>query len=199
MPSAGYLCPRPRRPTASRSFPRRGRRILLARQLVEYSLEILGLAKIAIHRGEADIGDIVERPQRLHHHLADGFRRDLALALAFQFAHHLGDDLVDALGLDRTLAQRDLHRAQQLVAIERYAAAIALDHDELAQLHALERGEAEIAAEAHAPPADHGRVFGRPRVLHLRVEASAIRTAHGILLPQRFHRRGSGVTHRHPL
>jgi len=102
---------------------------------VEHGLEILGFAEIAIHRGKAHIGDIVERAQRLHHHLADGLRGHFALALAFELAHDLGNDLVDALGLDRTLAQGDLDRAQQLVAIERHTAAVALDHNELAQLH----------------------------------------------------------------
>ena len=68
-----------------------------------------------------------------------------------------GDHLLDTLRLDRTFAQRDLHRAHQLVAIERHASAVALDHDQFAQLHALERGEAEIAGQANAAAADHGR------------------------------------------
>ena len=70
---------------------------------------------------------------------------DFALAEAFQFAHDLRDHLVDPLRLDRALAQRDLHRAQQLVAVERHAPAVALDDDQFAQLHPLESGEAEIA------------------------------------------------------
>ena len=40
--------------------------------------------------------------------------------------------LIDALGLDWTLTQRNLHRAQQLVAVERGAAAVALDDYQLA-------------------------------------------------------------------
>src|SRR5262249_44357666 len=72
----------------------------------------------------------------------------------------------------------DLHRTQELVAVERNAPAVALDHGELAQLHALESREAEIAGEADAAAADDRAVFGRPRVLDLRVQAGAIRTAH---------------------
>src|SRR4051795_2404939 len=52
-------------------------------------------------------------------------------------------------GTARALAQGDLRRAHQLVAIKRYAAAVALDHGELAQLHPLEGREAEIAGHAH--------------------------------------------------
>src|SRR5262249_41724527 len=103
------------------------------------------------------------------------------VALALELAHDLGHGLVDALRLDRTLAQRDLHRAQQLVAVERHAAAVALDDHKLAQLHALEGGKAEIAGEAHPAAADDGGILGRPRVLDLRIEAAAIRTAHGYL------------------
>src|SRR5262249_49369381 len=134
-------------------------------------------AEIAVDRREADISDVVQRPQRVHHHLAHGLGRDIALALAFELAHDLGHRLVDALGLDRPLAQRDLHRAQQLVAVERDAAAVALDDSELAQLHALEGGEPEVAAQAHAAPADDGGILGRPRILHLGVETAAIGTA----------------------
>src|SRR5262249_55070022 len=109
------------------------------------------------------------------------------LALALELAHDLGHGLVDALGLDRTLAQRDLHRAQQLVAIERHAAAVALDDHQLAQLHALECGKAEIAGQAHTAATDDGGILGRPRVLDLRIEAAAIRTAHGRPLLSRCH------------
>src|SRR5579872_1453298 len=114
----------------------------------------------------------------LHHHLADGLGGDFALALAFELTHDLGHELVDALGLDRPLAQRDLHRAQQLVAVERHPAAVALDDHQLAQLHALEGGEAEIARQADAAAADDRGVLGRPGILHLGVEAVAVRAAH---------------------
>src|SRR5260370_21255708 len=113
--------------------PRRRLAVLLARELIEHRLEILGLAEIAIDRGEAHIGDVVELSQRLHDRLADGLGGDFALALAFELTHDLGHDLVDALGLDRALPQRDLHRAHQLVAVKRHPAAVALDHYQLAQ------------------------------------------------------------------
>src|SRR5262249_50120461 len=172
--------------SSSRATPYRCPRLAVLRQFVEHGFEILGLAEIAIDRGEAHVSDVVEGAQRLHHHLAHGLGGDFAFALALELAHDLGHGLVDALGLDRTLAQRDLHRAQQLVAVERHAAAVALDDHELAQLHAFERGKAEIAAQAHPAAADDGGILGRPRVLDLRIEAAAIRTAHGYLpLPVR--------------
>src|SRR6202000_2386547 len=108
----------------------------------------------------------------------DRFRRNLRLAAALELAHDRRDHLLDPLGIDRALAQTDLQRADQLVAVERHPAAVALDHGEFAQLHALEGGEAEVAGDAHPPPPDHGRILGRTRVLHLRIETVAAGTAH---------------------
>src|SRR3979411_2838915 len=122
-----------------------------------------------------------------HHGLADGLGGDLVLAQALQVAHDLGDGLLHPVGIDIALAQRDLDRARELVAAERAAAAaaLALEHHELAQLHALEGGEAEAASKAQAAPADRGRILGRTRVLHLGIETIAARTAHA-RLPRRF-------------
>src|SRR5580658_3186574 len=92
---------------------------LVPREFGQRRLEILGLAEIAVDRGEAHIGDVVELAQMRHHGLADRFGRDLAFADALELADDLRDHLVDALGIDRTLAAGDLHRAQQLVAVER--------------------------------------------------------------------------------
>ena len=72
-------------------------------------------------------------------------RGDLALARAFEPAHDAVDHALDALGLDRPLAQRERDRARELVAVERHALAVLLHHGELAQLHPLEGGEARAA------------------------------------------------------
>ena len=63
----------------------------------------------------------------LHHHLADRLRRHLVFAETFEFAHDLGHRLFDPFGIDIALAQRDFHRTRELVAVERHAAAVALD------------------------------------------------------------------------
>src|SRR6202043_178990 len=141
-------------------------RVVVAGKLAEHGFKVFRLAKIAIDRGEADIGDVVELAQMLHHDLADRLRRNLRLPAALKLTHDGGNHLLDPLRIYRALAQGYLQRAHQLVAIERHPAAVALDDRELAQLHPLEGGETEIAGDAHPPPADHGRIFGRTRVLH---------------------------------
>src|SRR5882762_3705235 len=146
-----WIFPRIDLPEYGRSFAYQRRAVVVAGELAQYRLKILGLAKIAIHRGEAHIGDVVELAQMLHHDLADGFRRNLRLAAAFKLAHDRRHHLLDPLRIDRALAQGYLQRAHQLVAVERHPAAVTLDHREFAQLHPLEGGEAEVAGDADPP------------------------------------------------
>src|SRR5207253_2340476 len=68
-------------------------------------------------------------------------------------------------------------RLFELAAVERFALAAALDHQDLAQLHALEGRETRAAAVALAPAADRGVVLGRPRILYLAVLMRAERAA----------------------
>src|SRR5262249_28612192 len=153
-------------------------RLVLAGELAQHRLEILGFAEIAIDRGKADIGDVIELAQMLHHDLSDHLGGDFRLAAALELTHDVGDHLLDALAVHRPLAQGDRHRAHELVAVERHAAAVALDDGQLAKLHALEGGEAEIAGHAHPPPTDDGGVFRRAGVLHLGIEAVAAWATH---------------------
>src|SRR5207344_1586786 len=148
-------------------------RVVVAGKLAEHSFKILGFAEIAVDRGEAHIGDVVELAQMLHHDLANRLGGNLGLSAAFELAHDSGDHLLDPLRIDRAFAQGDLERAHELVAVERHPAAIALDDRELAKLHPLESGETEIAVDPYPPPPDHGRILGRTRVLHLRIETVA--------------------------
>src|SRR6185312_8923407 len=90
-------------------------------------------------------------------------------------AHHA----LDALGIDGALAERDLHRAHQLVAVERHAPTAPLDHGQLAELHPLEGGKAAAAIGTDAAAPDGGVILARPRVLHLRVGAATIGAPHG--------------------
>ena len=86
--------------------------------------------------------------------LADLVGGHLDFAQAFELADDARDHALDALGLDGALAQRGIDRAGELVAIERHLAADLLDHGQLAQLHALEGGEAAAAGVADAAAAD---------------------------------------------
>src|SRR5439155_424332 len=77
-------------PECGRSFAYTGRPVVVAGELAQHRLEILGLAEIAVDRGEAHIGHAVELAHMLHHDLAVAFRRHLGLrieAVAARAAH----------------------------------------------------------------------------------------------------------------
>src|SRR6185437_5368449 len=178
----GQTSPRPRRARASAAricaVSSMMESVAVGPDAADELAEILGLAEIAVDRGEADIGDLVEAGERLHDEPADHLARDLALAGAFELPDQRVDDPLDALPLDRPLAQRDIDRARQLVAVEGLALAALLDDRQLAQLHPLEGREAGGAVRAEAAPADRGAIVGRPRILHLGIVEPAKRTAH---------------------
>src|SRR5690348_1163212 len=142
------------------------------------SLEVLRFTEIAIDAGKADVGHRIHLTQRVHHQLADLLRGNVALTRRLELPDDTVDDTFDSLLLDRALVQRDTDRARQLVAVERHAAVVGLHHRELAQLGALDGGEALAAVAAEAAPADRAAVLARTAVLHLRVFLSTERAAH---------------------
>src|SRR4030095_982565 len=77
--------------------------------LPQYLVEVSRLPEVAIDRGEAHISNGVEALQGIHDELADHGGGHLLLSHAFELAHDARDHTVDAFGLDRALAQRDLH------------------------------------------------------------------------------------------
>src|SRR5690606_29337532 len=92
-------------------------------KLADDLLEILGLAEIAIDRGEADIGHAVEVAQPFHDEFADLLARDLGLAGALELAHDAVDHALHPFLVHRALAQRDGDGLHQLGPVEGHAPA----------------------------------------------------------------------------
>src|SRR5262245_34794541 len=185
QPTGGFSAVRPtaRRPTRSACAIRRWsspsrRAVIVARKFTQHLFEILGLAEIAVYRGEAHIGDVVKGPQPFHDEIADGLGGDIGFPGAFELADDRRDHALDPVGIDRPLAQCDLDRAHQLVAIEGNPPPRPLDHLQLAQLHPFESGEAPAAFRAVPATANGRAVLGGTAVLHLGVIVVAIGTAH---------------------
>src|SRR4029077_988827 len=103
---------------------------------------------------------------------------DVAFAAAFELAHDAVDHPLNPVGIDGALAQRHLHRAHELVAIEWYPPAAPLGDHQLTQLDALEGGETATAVGADPPPANGRVVLRRTRILHLSVDVAAVGAAH---------------------
>ena len=159
---------------------RRLRSLALAiRKFVDQRIEIAGLAKIAIDRGEAYISDAVERAKTFHDEFADPATCNFAVALTLKLAHDSIHHPLDAIRLNRTLAQGDFERAHEFIAIERHPPAGFFQDHQFAQLHALERRETAAAIGTDPAAANGRRIAGRARVLHLGFKTAAIRAPHG--------------------
>ena len=72
---------------------------LVRKKLVELVHEGVDVLELAVDGGEADVGDLVHAAQLVHHLLADGLGRDLALEGVLQV---LLDLLADAFKLVST-------------------------------------------------------------------------------------------------
>src|SRR5688572_3032358 len=145
--------------------------------------EIVDVGEAAVDGGEADVGDLVELAQLLHHHLAQPAGVDLALA---QREHLLLDALdggVDELGGHGPLVQRPLEAGAQLLRRELLAHALRLHDLRHAQLGGLVGREALVANLAAAPPADRVALLAHARVDHLGVLGVAEGALHAAALP----------------
>src|SRR5262245_24266942 len=141
--------------------------LALGRHARDETLEVTHPGEVMIDRSEADVGHLIELGEALHGQSAQAAGLDLGLPAQLDLAHDAVDDAVDALLVDPALARRDHDRALELLAVERDALALALEHGQLAQLDALEGGEARAAGVALAPPANRPGLLDRPRVLDL--------------------------------
>src|SRR5690606_6306190 len=153
---------------------------IVVKQFGQKGLEIIGLGEVPVHRGKAHEGDVIELLKSVHDEGADLFGGDLALPQAFELAHDARDHAFGRLVVDIALAQGGHHRARELLPVEGYLATGFLDHDEVAQLDALEGREAAAAAVADTAAADRVGIFGGTAVLDLCVVLAAIGAAHRV-------------------
>src|SRR4051812_34591379 len=149
------------------------------------SLDLLhGLAEIvrgleaAVHRGEADVGDLVELRQLADDEIAHAARRHLALAQRAQPLDHAIDRAFHLLGGHRPLPQGEHHAAHQLVAVEIGPAAVLLHQPRHLEIDPFIGGEALFALHALPAAADRVRLGARPCVDYLGVVRTAERTLH---------------------
>src|SRR5688572_26398415 len=140
--------------------------------------EVVRRLEAAIHRSEANVGDLVELGQLAHHEVAHARGRHLALAERAQALDDAIDRALDVVGGDRALAQREHHAAHQLVAVEVGAAAVLLHEARHLQVDPLVGGEALFAAHALAPAADGVRLQVGAGIDYLGIVRSAEGTLH---------------------
>ena len=134
----------------------------------------------AVDRREADVGDLVELVELLHHHLADLPRRNLALAQRQHLLRRCGRRPAStySVGTGRLCSAR-WKPMRIFVDVEVGAGAVGLHDLRQPQLDGLVGREALLAGDAAAAAADRVARLGHARVDDLRVGAAAERALHG--------------------
>src|SRR6185436_9697330 len=135
---------RPRRPSLRGPLGPAGRRF----DFLDRVAEVGNVLERPVHGREADVADLVELPQLVHHELADLPRRDLALTERQHLLDDALDRRVDVLGRHRSLVQRALEADADLALVEVGARAVALDDLRQAELDVLVGREALLARHA---------------------------------------------------
>lgn len=156
------------------------RKLIGARQGVlleppELGLEGREVLDRAVDRREHDGGYAVQPRESAKCELAHPFGWDLA-AMAPDFLLDRGDDLVELFLLDGPFGRRSLEPTEELVAVERLALSIALDHVHTNRLGPLVGREALVARFALPAPADG--VSGLAGIHDAVLARSAVRTLH---------------------
>ncbi len=132
-------------------------------------LELIDILELPVHGCEADVGNLVELGERLHHIHPDGQRCHFLLVrrpLLFQCR----EETINLFLRHRTLGAAEPDAAFQLATAVGLARAVTLHDNQVAELLPLERGEAVTALGALTPPPnrptflrdagiDNGRVF----------------------------------------
>ena len=164
-------------------FWNRSRRIraqsLRFEQPLERGHELVDVLEVAVDRGEADEGHLVELLQAVHQELADLVGRDLAVGALLHHGLDPLDDRLERLHRDRALLAGLQQALHHLLAVEALAAAVLLDDEVRDLVDALVGREALAAVEALAAAADHVAFLALARVDDLVLEVGAERALHG--------------------
>src|ERR1035437_4734921 len=140
-----------------RSFDRRSA-LSLGVEVVHLALERLDILEARVDAGEADVGDLIQRPQLVHRHLADDRRVHFRASGGAQLGFDLIGRLLGGLFRQGSARQSLAESRHQLLAVELLAGAVALDHHQSRRLDPLVSGEPRAARLALAAAPNAGLI-----------------------------------------
>src|SRR5215217_5683038 len=117
-------------------------------QLLDLAAQVFDILELAVDRGEADVGDLVEGFQLAQHALPDCAGGDFGSASGQEIGFDAGQDVVDRILTDRALGERHPELLAQLDRIEVLAAAVLLDDHQIGALDPFVGREAPTADRA---------------------------------------------------
>ena len=123
-------------------------------QFIHFADEFVDLLKSPIDTGKADICDLVQLAQCLHHARANFRARNLAVIFIRDIVHNFLNDLLDGLGADGPLLAGFFQARQQLLPGKLLPPAIPLDHHQAFVLDFLVGGKALGTLQTLAAAAD---------------------------------------------
>src|ERR1700682_4546150 len=133
---------------------------------------------MSVHRREANVCDLVEALELLHHDRADLSRRDLLFRTLLQRGLDAVPDGFERGHAHGTLLARLQQTAHECLAIEALARAILLHHHVRNLIDPFVAGEALAAFETLAAPADDLALLALARVDNLVAQMGAVGTLH---------------------
>ena len=133
-------------------------------EIAQFIHEVSDVAKLAVHRGKANIGNLIKVLEFLHHQRADLLGGNLLLRPLLQRRlNAFRDDLKLGHWYGTLLARRD-HSGKDLLPIESFTAAIFLDHHVRNFVDSLVTRKAPAAIQAFTPAADRSTVRSFSRI-----------------------------------
>ena len=147
-------------------------------QFPHLRLEGAQVGELLVHRGEADVGHLVQVPQPAHHQQPQLAGGDLPVPAVARLRLHPVGQLLDGLPRHRPLLAGPQQPADQLFPVERLPAAVLLDDAEGGPLDPLVGGVALAAVQALPAAADGVRLRHVPLVDDPAARAQTVRTAH---------------------
>jgi hypothetical protein len=141
----------------------------------DLGVEVVGGLERAVDRGEAEVGHLVERPERGEDRQADVVGVELGVTGEAQRVLDLLAEAGELVVGDRAALAGLADAGDRLAPVERLGRAGALEHR---QLDLLDRGEAAVARGARAAAADRATVVGDAGVEDLGVLVLAVGTVH---------------------
>jgi len=147
-------------------------------QSVQLFDERFDVFETAVNRGESHVRHRIELAQPVHDHRPELLARDLPFPRVVHAAlDGIGEPLQRSLR-HRPFAAGDVEASHEFLAVIRFTPFVALDHHERLDVDLLVAGEAPLATNTFAPPADDFPFPALSRIDHPILGVPAERAAH---------------------
>lgn len=148
---------------------------MLLHHLGDSGKELVNVRKIAVDARKAYVRNLIYLMQPLHHELSELLRRNL---IAVDGGNDIVKQVADLVIGHRAVAAGYADALLKLAAVERLAAAVALDDAHLVAVNLLVRREAASAGCAFATAAYRRAIADAARIQHLVFIVTALGTLH---------------------